>query len=281
MGSKTETIISGIDYWDSIGTRSNVKHSEDLWRAHLRELYQELKDRWNQQSRCELTLKTDLHDEAISNHNLISVFGSDSDQIVGTDLSFVTALAAKNRMEAEWRGDHEIVVSDARKHAFGSNIFDRIISNSTLDHFSDKKDIFQSLRELQRIMKPGGTLMITLDNPWNPAVFLRNRLPYRWLKSLGVIPFYMGVTLSRPELIHALESNGFSVCDSTAIVHRPRILAIRIGNILGKVGHGRTRVYFHRILKTFECLEGLPTKYVTGYFVAVKAVKRTFNAVRC
>ena len=273
MGNKPETNISGGHYWDFIDKRSNVEQSEDFWRAHLREVYQVLKARWREESKCGLTLKTDLYDEAISSYNLISLFGSDCEQIIGTDLSFVTALAAKNRITAEWRGEYEIVVSDARKHAFISNIFDRVISNSTFDHFSDKEDLFQSLRELQRILKPGGTLMITLDNPWNPVVFLRNRLPYRWLRSLGLIPFYMGVTLSRPELIHALEANGFKVCDSTAIVHSPRILAIRIGNILDRVGHGRTRAYFHRVLRTFECLEGLPTKYLTGYYVAVKAVK--------
>lgn len=273
MGNNADTNISGGDYWDFIDTRSNVKHGEDFWRAYLREVYQVLKARWREESRCGLTLKTDLYDEAISSYNLISLFGSDCEQIIGTDLSFVTALAAKKRIKAEWGGEHEFVVSDARKHAFRSNIFDRVISNSTLDHFSDKEDIFQSLRELQRIMKPGGTLMITLDNPWNPVVFLRNRLPYRWLRSLGLIPFYMGATLSRPELIHALEANGFNVCDSTAIVHSPRILAIRLGNILDRVGHGRTRTYFYRVLKAFERLEGLPTKYMTGYYVAVKAVK--------
>ncbi|NTW37763.1 MAG: class I SAM-dependent methyltransferase, partial [Syntrophobacteraceae bacterium] len=144
-----------------------------------------MKARWGEESRCGLTLKTDLYDEAISSYNLMSLFGSDCEQIIGTDVSLVTALAARKRMAAEWKGGHKIVVSDARKHAFRSNVFDRVISNSTLDHFSDKKDIFQSLRELQRIMRPGGTLMITLDNPWNPIVFLRNRLPYRWLKYLG------------------------------------------------------------------------------------------------
>jgi SAM-dependent methyltransferase len=274
MGNKTDTNMHGRDYWDFIGTRSNVISSEDFWREHLRELYQGLKARWMEAPRCGLTLKTDLYDEAISSHNLISLFGTDSDRIVGTDLSSVTALAAKKRITAEWREGCGFVVSDARKLAFRSRVFDRIISNSTLDHFSDKKDIFQSLRELQRIMKPGGMLLITLDNPWNPVVFLRNRLPYRWLRSLDIIPFYMGATLSRPELIRALEANGFTVCDSTAIVHSPRILAIRIGNLLDRVGHGRMRACFHRVLKTVEHLEGLPTKYLTGYYIAVKAVKK-------
>ena len=274
MENETETTTSSPDYWDLIVTRSNLKHNEDFWRAHQRVLFQRLKARWSELTKPGRTLKTDLYDEAVSSYNLISLFGSDCEQIIGTDFSFATALAAKKKLVAEWKGGLNIVVSDAREHAFKSDSFDSVISNSTLDHFADKKGIFQSLRELQRIMKSGGALLITLDNPWNPVVFLRNRLPYRWLKSLGIIPFYMGVTLSKPELICALEANGFRVCDSTAIVHSPRILAIRIGNILDRVGSGIIRAYFHRFLTAFECLEGLPTKYVTGYYVAIKAVKR-------
>jgi ubiquinone/menaquinone biosynthesis C-methylase UbiE len=201
------------------------------------------------------------------------VFGNGSEKIVGTDVSLLVARAAKKRMEDQWGGWRKATVSDARQQAFKSNVFDEIISNSTLDHFSGKKDIIESLRELRRVLKPGGTLIITLDNPWNPVVSVRNRLPYRWLKFLGVIPFYMGVTLSRSELIRALESNGFRVEDSTAIVHSPRILAIWAGHILARLGWGRTKAVLHHLLRGFEFLERLPTKSLTGYYVAVKARK--------
>ena len=123
-------------------------------------------------------------------------------------------------------------------------------------------------------MKPGGTLVITLDNPSNPVVFLRNLSPYRLLRLFGLIPFYMGVTLSKPQLIRILESTGFRVHDSTAIVHSPRILAIWTGYILNKIGSERIKVYFHRVLRILERLEKFPMRYRTGYFVAVKAIKR-------
>jgi hypothetical protein len=32
--------------------------------------------------------------------------------------------------------------------------------------------------------------------------------------------------------------------------------------------------WFRKLLRLFERLEGLPTRYVTGHYVAVKAVKR-------
>jgi len=273
MEEKAETKSSGGDYWDIIAAETGGKDLDDFWRAHLKEIYRDLRDRWREGIRPGRMLKTDLYDEAVSRHGLIPVFGSGCDQIIGTDVSLLAARGAKQRLADEWGRWQKIVVSDARRHAFKSNVFDEIISNSTLDHFSDKKDILESLRELRRILKPGGLLIITLDNPWNPVVLLRNKLPYRLLKSLGVIPFFMGVTLSRPELVRALESNGFGVRDSTAIVHSPRILAIWTGRVLGRIGLGGIRAVFHRLLWAFECLEGLPTRCLTGYYVAVKARK--------
>jgi len=271
---KTETTPFGTNYWDSVVTESGRVGSEDFWRAHMGELYQELQERWAENARPERILKTDLYDEAISTHNLVSLFAGRCEHFIGTDVSLEIARAAKRRMAERPDGWDTIAVSDARNLAFRPSVFDEIISNSTLDHFSDKRDITESLRELRRIMRPGGTLVITLDNPWNPVVFLRNRLPYRLLRFLGVIPFYMGATLSRPALVRVLESVGFRVCESTAIAHAPRIFAIRVGRILDRRGGKRVSGWFRKLLRLFERLEGLPTRYVTGCYVAVKAVKR-------
>ena len=262
------------DYWDRIAKKSCGGKHEDLWRAHLKEVYQGLMDRWIGNSKGGIILKTDLYDEAISSHGLIPLCGQKCERVIGIDLSFEVAMAARRRMIKQWKGSHNVVCTDVRNLAFRSDFFDQVISNSTLDHFSHKKDIIVSLKELWRIMKPGGTLIITLDNPSNPVVFLRNLSPYRLLKLFGIIPFYMGVTLSKPQLIRALESSGFTVHGNTAIIHSPRILAIWTGYIVDRIGSERIKVYFHRLLRIFEHLEKFPTRYLTGYFVAVKAIRR-------
>lgn len=261
------------EYWDSIIINSRGSRREDLWRAHLKEVYQGLMDRWMENSTRGFTLKTDLYDEAISSHGLIPLCRQKCECIVGTDVSFGVAVAAKERMIKECDGWHNAVCTDVRKMAFRSDSFDQIISNSTLDHFRHKKSIIVSLNELRRIMRPGGTLIITLDNLSNPLVFLRNLWPYRLLKLFGLVPFYMGVTLSGPQLVRLLESSGFRVHDSTAIAHSPRIIAIWTGYLLGRMGSDKLKAYFHRLLRLFERLERFPTKYWTGYFVAVKAIK--------
>jgi SAM-dependent methyltransferase len=274
MGNKTEEKDLGRNYWDSVLTGTNVAGSEDFWRAHMGEIYRELQARWAGKARPERILKTDLYDEAISTHNLVSLFKGRCDHFIGTDVSLEIASAAKRRMANRPGGWDAIAVTDARNLAFRSGVFDEILSNSTLDHFTNAGDIAESLEELRRTLRPGGTLVVTLDNPWNPVVFLRNRLPYGLLRFLGIIPFYMGATLSRSALVRLLESIGFEVQESTAIAHAPRIVAIRVGRILDGWGNRRISEWFRKFLRLCERLEGLPTRYMTGYYVAAKAVKR-------
>ncbi len=262
-------------YWDSIVTESKVVGSEDLWRVHMQALYRGLRARWGENAGAGRTLKTDLYDEAISPHNLLSLLGGPGGRIVGTDVSLEIARAAKKRMESDRQAAGRFAVSacDARSLAFRSCVFDEILSNSTLDHFPDKPDITASLKELHRVLRPGGTLTITLDNPCNPVVFVRNLLPYPLLRSLRLIPFYMGKTLSRSELVRALEASGFRVCECTAIAHFPRIVAIRAGRLLERSAAAGMRERLLGLMSAFERLERLPTRYVTGYYVAAKAVK--------
>ena len=98
-------------------------------------------------------------------------------------------------------------------------------------------------------------------------------MPYRLLKRLGIIPYYMGVTLSRAELVRALESIGFKVTGSTVIVHSPRVLAIWAGSVLSRTRWEGMKAGLVRLLRAIEYIERLPTKQLTGYFVAVRAVK--------
>ncbi len=273
MQNKAETKPGVNGYWNLVVPKSEDNDREDLWRAHLKDVYRALGTRWAKSRSAGRVLKTDLYDEAISPHDLFSLFEDGSVCMVGTDVSMETAQAASRRLKRRGKTQNLIAVSDARRQAFKSQIFDEILSNSTLDHFPGRGDLFASLAELHRILKPGGVLIITMDNPWNPVVWVRNRLPYRLLRRLGIIPYYMGVTLSRPELVDALESAGFRVDDSTVIVHSPRIVAIWASSLIGRTKREWMKSCFVRLLKAMERIERLPSKSLTGYFVAAKAVK--------
>jgi SAM-dependent methyltransferase len=264
----------GKDYWDRIITEAKNSGYQDLWRASMKGVLQKLTDRWLEGREGGIVLKTDLYDEAVSPYGLMPLFSQKYERTIGTDLSHEVALAARKRMTAEKIGRSYAVVTDARNLAFRSGSFNLVLSHSTLDHFNDREDIITSLKEIFRVLKPDGLLIITLDNPSNPIIFLRNLLPYRLLRSLGIIPYFMGVTLCRSELIRILESIGFNVSDSTAIGHSPRILLIWLGHVLNWIGSGRMNNLFFRLSGMIEYLERLPMRFLTGYFVAVRAVKR-------
>jgi len=261
------------DYWDTIIERPGGRDHEDLWRAHLRGIYEELMERWVAGSGDGLILKTDLYDEAISQYNLLPLCADKIERVIGTDVSFEVASAAKRRMLETWNGWQNAVCTDVRRLPFKSNTFDVIISNSTLDHFAEKQGILDGLREIHRSLRPGGSLFITLDNPSNPIIFLRNAMPYRLLKSSKLIPFYMGVTLSETRLIRVLKLCGFRVYKSMAIVHSPRILAIWMGHLLNRKKNQKIEGYVKRILRICERLERFPTRYLTGYYVGAIATK--------
>jgi hypothetical protein len=45
---------------------------------------------------------------------------------------------------------------------------------SVHDHFSSPSEIAASLREINRVLRPGGALLMTLDSGMNPMVAARN-----------------------------------------------------------------------------------------------------------
>ncbi len=57
-------------------------------------------------------------------------------------------------------GKVEIKSEDIRKTSFESDTFDVILSNLCLHNISDKKDRNGAIREIYRILKPGGTAVI-------------------------------------------------------------------------------------------------------------------------
>jgi hypothetical protein len=123
------------------------------------------------------------------------------------------------------------------------------------------------------VLRPGGQLILTLDNLSNPIILLRNWLPFRLLKRLKIVPYYVGVTLGANRLKYLLKETGFEVLEVDTIMHCPRVLAVKITRWVEKYTSLRTQKSFLRLLMAFERLSRLPTRFLTGYFVAVKVTK--------
>jgi SAM-dependent methyltransferase len=165
--------------------------------------------------------------------------------------------------------------TDVRRLGLRSETFDVVFSPSTLDHFARSDQIALALCELRRVLRPGGRLLLTLDNAWNPFLRVRNRLYRRRGRLSGLIPFAMGCTLSRERLVYALEVAGFDVLDSRYVVHTPRVIGLWLGEWAARAGHprvgGRLAAFFN-VLERILCR--LPTAGWTGHFVAVDCVRR-------
>src|SRR5207247_446070 len=122
--------------------------------------------------------------------------------------------------------------ADVRRLPFKAGRFDAVVSNSTLDHFDDSEGVAVALRELNRVLAPGGSLLISLDNPANPLVALRNALPFSLLHRIGLVPYYTGWTCGQRRLRQLLDVAGFETVDVSAVMHCPRAVAVAIGAVV-------------------------------------------------
>lgn len=253
--------------WDSVIEEWAAGKQFRLWRRHSDAVNTALLRRWLPQRSGASLLKTDLFDEAVTD-GLYTTLAAAADRVVGVDVSARVAAMAGRR--------HPGLVTkaaDVRRLPFDDASFDTVVSISTLDHFERREEIGVALGELTRVLRPGGQLLLTLDNLAQPAVWLRSILPQSLMMRLGLIPYAVGKTLGPWRLQAACRAAGLQVEEVTAVLHCPRALAVTCTRWLERHAAPRTQDRFLAWLLAFECLEHLPTRLITGYFVAVRAGK--------
>jgi SAM-dependent methyltransferase len=250
--------------WDEVGEAWQRRRPQRLWRRHSDAVNAALLERWLPK-RCERVLKTDLFDEA-NGAGLADVLGARAGTVVGVDVAPSMASAAGR--------DHDVIsatVGDARALPFRDGAFDAVVSNSTLDHFRTVDEIDVSLQEIRRVLRPGGELVLTLDNSANPLVWVRNALPFAFLHRVGLVPYFVGATLGPSATAEHLRAVGMEVFERSAVLHCPRAPAVVAAGIVDRIGSDALRALLLRMLRGCEVLEHLPTRDLTGYFVAARA----------
>jgi SAM-dependent methyltransferase len=262
------------EHWESIALKQVSKgYSNEILAEHKKTTYLSLITRWARVDASPRILKTDLFAEAFNQEQFLFDLAP-TRSIIGLDIAAETVRRAKREAGNRGIDAGRYLCGDVRSLPLRDGSIDLVISDSTLDHFPTEADIIASLKELGRVLRPGGMLILTIDNNrhiTHPPYFL-----FRLWMKLGLTPYFIGRTMSRAKLTAALDKAGMDVEESTAILHYPHPdgLVRRIEQYLHKLGRGR---FDNTIRKWFACLEKLEGKrvrYLTGRYLAIKAIKR-------
>jgi len=267
------------EHWDQVAAGWFMKgYCNELLAEHRKRVHLDLIARWADVSNGGRILKTDLFEEAFGPDQFLFDLAQVNSNVVGIDISGEITRRAKRRAKDYGVETGEYVCCDVRQLPFQDNCIDLIISDSTLDHFPSEADIITAVKELGRVLQPGSTLILTIDNKSNLTypLYIFMRL-WMWL---GLSPYFIGKTLSPTRLSHALEQIGLSVEERTAIFHYPHPdrLVRWLEHFLRKVSKGKLDNAIRRGLVRLDRLEGKRTKYLTGRYLAVKAVKQRTGA---
>jgi 2-polyprenyl-3-methyl-5-hydroxy-6-metoxy-1,4-benzoquinol methylase len=128
-------------------------------------------------------------------------------EIVAADFSssavdMAASYAAKNGIEGI-----KFIEADIQKIPFASNTFDTVISCETIEHVPDPK---KAVRELLRVLRPGGRLYLTTPNYFGPFGIYRC-----YLRAVGRPYTEAGQPINKfvmlPLTLHWLKKAGLSV----------------------------------------------------------------------
>lgn len=247
--------------WDAIGREAQPSwYLDPLVAEQKKQVHRKLALRWSAGLNLARVVKTDLFEEAFGDDDFYTgLFGAALH--VGLEFASTTARAAARR-------GLEICISDVRQIGLASNSVDLVLSNSTLDHFAHRREFLHSLAELHRVLRPGGVLILTLDNPHNLLYpLLRLWTHTRWA------PFPLGYTASREETRRDLENLGFAVTSQEWLIHNPRLLSTGLFLALRKLLGARAGRAIALALRAFANLGRWPTRRYTACFHALRAVK--------
>ena len=107
----------------------------------------------------------------------------------------------------------ELTLADIRRLPYPDESFDWAISVATYHHIK-KGEHLEAIRELKRVLKPGGEAFITVWNRWQPRFWFKSKeakVPWRQRGKTLYRYYYL---FSYPELEKVAEKAGFKVIKS-------------------------------------------------------------------
>ena len=268
-------ITEGHNDWDGVGAVWAARRPQRLWREYADRHQVSLMDRWlagadraggrtNRRLGASTLLKTDLFDEVVGG-GVVAALMAAGLRVSAVDISAVIVAEAAARNPGL-----EAVVADVRTLPFDEAVFDGVWSWSTLDHFESAADIQTALVEIRLVIRRGGRLFLTMDNPAHPLIRLRNGPLLPALRWLGIVPYQVGATVGHRALAAMVQEAGFDLLDVTAVMHCPRVIAVAVTGLVERLPTV-CRTALLRAFAACEGLERLPSRWLTGHYIAVQA----------
>ncbi len=211
-------------------------------------------------------LKTDAFEEALGKTLYPGIMAG---ALVETDVS--RAVLARARQHSP---QLPLVRADVRRLPFAHGAVAGMVSTSTLDHFLDAWDLDGSVDEIARVLRSGGSLLLTLDNPWNPLLALRNLIPHPLRMFLKMTPYYVGCSYDPRQVVRVLERAGFEVNEVSAVLHFPRVLVGLCDAFSRKAGLAHLDQPLLAWFGRAEKLSTWRTRWLTGQYIAVHARRK-------
>lgn len=260
-------------YWD----RSVEKFANAIsegWNGFVSEIHSKMLQPWEKRlSQGSKILKTDMFEEALGRRYPCETIFKFGWRLVGMDISYTLAKEGQSKLRKMPKRKANFLVTDARHIGLGNETVDAVFSNSTLDHFETKQEIDLSLSEIYRLLKPGGLLLLTLDNPINPIIALRNALSGPIREALKITPYYVGKTYSLKRVVGKLSNIGFEIEHYETAVHVMRFFAINAFRAASAMGSKYLESSLLKICLALEILRKWPISQITGHFICVYAKK--------
>ncbi len=227
-------------------------------RAHL-----DLVDRWLPDLGERTVLKTDLWEEGVAGDELLFTLARRARSTCGIDVS-PTIVEAASQAAARAGVDPRLVSADLGELPIEDGAVDAVLSTSTIDHLEESERL-AALREVRRVLAPGGVVVITCDNASNVGEPL-----LRLAARLGLVPFPLGPGATLDGLRQLLRRAGFDDGEHAYLVHGPRVVTTLLSRAMRRLGGPHADDGVARLLRLLDAAGSRAPRRMAA-FVAVRA----------
>lgn len=179
---------------------------------------------------------------------------------VGTDLSSNMIEEARKELEMNGISGVDLEVGDAINLSFPDETFNKVFASEVLEHIPNYPE---AVSEMARVMKSGGTLVITTPNRHSMYGFDRYAIYERFLRKKWSHPYDAWKTYD--EVASAIDGSGLRIVNVSGICYIPGFT----------ITYGLPRFIKNSLLLFVGRLEESLSKAFpkNGYMLCIKAIK--------